>query len=90
MRTANTRTSGWYGFTDAQLWEQLTRCEANVRAYCRRIAEDDPSRDKLIEWLGLAQEWCDRAVSICQDLEARGLAPRGRTRPEEAAADAEG
>lgn len=68
--------SPWYGFTDIQLWEQLTRCEANVRGYCERIVNDNPSRQKLLEWMELAEEWTSRAATICEELEARGLAPR--------------
>jgi hypothetical protein len=71
-------TSEWRGFTEVQLWEQLSRCEANIRGYCQRITDDAPSRHKLFEWLGSMQEWAERAASICAELEHRGRAPIDR------------
>lgn len=67
----------WSTFSLTQLYEQLTRCEAAVRDYCRSVYEEEVSRHKLLDWLDHIQEWADRAVSICEELERRGDDPRG-------------
>lgn len=75
---ANRAKQDYSTFTDLQLWEQLTRCTANMRGYAERICKDDPSTGKLLDWAGSFYDWHLRLLNILEEAERRGLEPRRR------------